>query len=824
MPSGRRSTFSVVLGPKPANSTGFSVNLVRNCSSKGMLNLRMPAKKPLPKHGVKARVPVLPVRDNVHFPELLNTLLVGREVSVKALQAAMKSKRLVLVLAQREVQVDEPSASDLYRVGTLSEVMQVLPMPDGTMRVVLRGLARCRADSLNCKNGHLVAEVVELEEVPAQGVKVEALKRETIDVYQKIAALGREVPHEALESLPLIEDAGHLADLLAHHLNLRPDLKQTILEELDSSARLEKLLKMLMSELSILELQSELRTKVDQELGNTQREYYLREQLRLIQKELGREDALSEEGEEYASKIEASGMPTEHAEKALQEVNRLDRAPPSSPESMVIRNYLDWLVGLPWNLLSDDRLDVRDAARVLDRDHFGLAKVKDRILDFLAVRQLSQSLRGPILCFVGPPGVGKTSIGRSIAEALGRKFVRVSLGGVRDEAEIRGHRRTYIGSMPGRLIQGIKTCGTRNPVFMLDEIDKMGADFHGDPTSALLEALDPEQNEHFSDHYIEVPFDLSAVMFIMTANLLENIPNPLRDRMEVIRFPSYTEDEKLHIAKSFLVPKKVGEHGLSNSNVGFQRGTLELVTREYTREAGVRELEREIATLCRKAARRIAEGHSLKVNIDKDAVKAMLGNPRYRYGVRSKKAEVGSATGLVYTEFGGDIVTIEASLMEPFDQPQVRLTGSLGAVMQESAHAAFTYVRTHQADFKVGKPFAYDVHVHVPEGAVPKDGPSAGITMATALVSAYTGRPVRTDVAMTGEITLRGKVLPVGGVREKTLAAHRAGIKHVILPEENLQDLDDLPESARRELKFHPVKEISEAIAIALAPAVSRRA
>lgn len=781
-----------------------------------MLLLEMRAKRsPVEPKSSKA-VPVLPVRDNVHFPNLLNTLLVGREVSVKALNAAMKGRRLVLVVGQRDVAVDEPKADDLYGSGTLSEVMQVLPMPDGTMRIVLRGLSRCSVSKYVFRAGHFVAQIQEIVEKVTRGPKVEALKRETVQVFQQIVALGKQVPHEALESLPLIEDPGHLADLLAHHLNLRPEQKEAILEEGDAVRRLEKLLQILSSELQVLELQNDLRTKVERELGNTQRDYYLREQLKLIQKELGGEEALSEEGEEYLAKILDAGMPEETEEKARQELRRLDRAPSSSPESMVIRNYLDWLTQLPWNSVSDDRLDVRDAARVLDRDHFGLAKVKDRILDFLAVRQLSHSLRGPILCFVGPPGVGKTSIGRSIAEALGRKFVRVSLGGVRDEAEIRGHRRTYIGSMPGRLIQGIKTCGTRNPVFMLDEIDKMGADFHGDPTSALLEALDPEQNEHFSDHYIEVPFDLSAVMFIMTANLLENIPNPLRDRMEVIRFPSYTEDEKLHIAKSFLVPKKVGEHGLSNSNVGFQRGTLELVTREYTREAGVRELEREIATLCRKAARRIAEGHSSKVNIDKDAVKAMLGNPRYRYGVRSKKAEVGSATGLVYTEFGGDIVTIEASLMEPFDQPQVRLTGSLGAVMQESAHAAFTYVRTHQRDFNVGKPFAYDVHVHVPEGAVPKDGPSAGVTIATALVSAYTGRPVRTDVAMTGEITLRGKVLPVGGVREKALAAHRAGIKHVILPEENLQDLDDLPESARRELEFHPVKEISEAIAIAL--------
>ncbi|MBX7131876.1 MAG: endopeptidase La [Fimbriimonadaceae bacterium] len=761
--------------------------------------------------------PVLPVRDNVHFPNLINTLLVGRELSVRALQSAMRKDRRVLVVGQRDVTVDEPRAADLYHVGTLSEVMQVLPMPDGTMRVVLRGLARSRVHSYAYRGGFFVAAIEELSQVSRGGTKVEALRREGIDAFNEIAGLGKQVPPEALEMLPAIEEPGELADIIANHLNLRPEVKQELLEDLDSVSRLSRLVTLLISERQVLELQSDIRTKVEQELGNTQREYYLREQLRAIQHELTGADE-SEEGSEFRRKIEACGMSPETQDKALQELRRFERAPASSPEGMVIRNYLDWLTSLPWDKLSEDRLDVKAAAKILDRDHYGLVQVKDRILDFLAVRQLSKSLRGPILCFVGPPGVGKTSIGRSIAEALGRQFVRVSLGGVRDEAEIRGHRRTYIGSMPGRLIQGVKNCGTRNPVFMLDEIDKMSADLRGDPTSALLEALDPEQNTHFSDHYIESPFDLSAVMFIMTANLLENIPAPLRDRMEVIRFPSYTEEEKLYIAEHYLVPKKRQEHGLKPAQFEITREPLRTVIREYTREAGVRSLDREIATLCRKSARRIAERSKKTVKIDADVLTEMLGKPRHRYGTRGEHDEIGAATGLVYTEFGGDLVTIEVSLMEPFgDQPQVRMTGSLGDVMKESALAAVTFVRSNERRFSPERPFHFDVHVHVPEGAVPKDGPSAGITIATALVSAFTGQPVRRDVALTGEVTLRGRVLPVGGVKEKVLAAHRAGISHIILPEDNLVDLDELTDAVKQDLTFHPVHHIEQALELALA-------
>ncbi len=776
------------------------------------------AKTPFDPAVRKRTVPVLPVRDNVHFPALINTLLVGRDVSVKALQSAMRRDRSVLVVGQREVTIDEPRADDLYRFGTLSEILQVLPMPDGTMRVVLRGSFRASVDKFVFRRGYIQAECSEVFEYGSTSRNVEATMREALDVFHEIANLGRQLPPEAIESLPPLEDPGHLSDVIAHHLNLRPAIKQELLEDPNVESRLEILLRTLVNERQLLELQTHIRNQVEQELGNTQREYFLREQLKAIQHELRAPAELSEEGEEYAALIARADMPPETQEKAMQELRRLEKAPSSSPENMVIRNYLDWLLALPWNVLSDDRIDVKAAAKILDRDHYGLDKVKDRILDFLAVRQLNPSLRGPILCFAGPPGVGKTSIGRSIAEALGRKFVRVSVGGVRDEAEIRGHRRTYIGSMPGRLIQSIRQCGTRNPVLMLDEIDKMGMDMRGDPTSALLEALDPEQNRAFSDHYIEAPFDLSSVMFILTANLLEGIPPALRDRMEIIRFPSFTEAEKLNIADKYLVQKSRAEHGLAKEQFKIDSDALQTLIREYTREAGVRGLEREIATLCRKAARRIAEGRGKRVRVAPDDLKALVGGPRYRYGSVSAADEVGASTGLVYTEFGGDVITIEASLVAPMsDEPKVILTGSLGEVMRESALAAITYLRSQASRWQPEGKFDFDVHIHVPEGAVPKDGPSAGVAMAVALASAYSGRPVRCNVAMTGEITLRGKVLPVGGIREKILAAHRAGIKFVLLPRDNERDLEDLPISVREELEFHLIDHADQALGVALA-------
>lgn len=761
--------------------------------------------------------PVLPMRDTVHFPGVVQTILIGREMSVAALQAALKKEREVLVVGQVDQTVEEPESGDLYQVGTLSEVLHVLPLPDSTMRVVLRGLARVQLENLTFKSGSFSAKYVILDQIDAAPETLTALVRETVQSMETAANMGLPSPPEVLENLQTTSDPSVVADLVAHHFPASTADKQTLLEQLDVEKRLVQLVTNLRRELQVLELQASLRSKVERELGQTQREYYLREQLRAIQEELGGEDAYSEEGESYKAKLEACGMPAENLERAIQELRRLERAPSSSPEGMVIRNYLDWLVDIPWNTLTDDQIDVKRAAKILDRDHFGLDQVKDRILDFLAVRQMAHSLRGPILCFVGPPGVGKTSLGRSIAESLGREFHRIALGGIRDEAEIRGHRRTYIGSMPGRIIQGLKQTKSRNPVFMLDEIDKMSADLRGDPTSALLEALDPEQNKAFSDHYIEMPVDLSTVMFIATANLLEDIPHPLRDRMEIIRFPSYTEEEKIAIATRYLIPRKIAEHGIKPANLKVPKTALRTIVRTYTREAGVRSLEREIATLCRKTARQIAESLTDKVTVDDATLHEFLGRPRYRYGSKEKRGEIGAATGLVYSEYGGDILTIEAVLSEPFgDQPDFRLTGSLGDVMKESALAAMSYVRANKKKFDANRDFRFDIHLHVPEGAVPKDGPSAGVTLITALVSAFTERPVRADLAMTGEITLRGKVLPVGGVREKVLAAHRAGIRTVILPRDNERNLDDLPANIREQLTVHLVDHVDEVLKIAL--------
>lgn len=769
------------------------------------------------KSSLRLRRPVLAVRDNIHFPAVIQNILVGRERSVKAIEAALADRREVLVVGQLDPTEDDPGPDDLFGVGTLSEVLHVLPLPDGTLRVVLRGIARVQMNRYEKKGGVDYAHGDEWPEACIPTDELEALAREAVNLLQRTLEMGLPLPPEVLDNAMAARDPGVLADLIAHHLPLSQTTKFSLLECQDARERLDRLVHLLAREAQVLTVQSELRDKVEREIGATQREYLLREQLRAIQSELGTDEALSPEGLEYRSKIEAAQLPAETEERAMQEVRRLERAPANSPESMVIRTYLDWLVALPWNNLSQDRVDVKRARAILDRDHYGLEQVKDRILDFLAVRQISGSLRGPILCFVGPPGVGKTSLGRSIAEALGRQFQRISLGGVRDEAEIRGHRRTYVGSMPGRLIHAIKQSGTRNPVIVLDEVDKMAHDFRGDPNSALLEALDPEQNGQFSDHYIEAPFDLSAVMFICTANLVENLPPALRDRMEVIRFPGYTEAEKVQIAKQYLLPKKAAEHGLKKSQVSVGAGVLEQLCREYTREAGVRNLEREVATLCRKVARRIAEDEVKKVQVGRENLSDFVGAPRFRYGVKGKRDEVGAATGLVVSEHGGDLVTIEVVLAAPYgEEPKIQLTGSLGDVMKESALAALTYVRSHPAELGLKESFRSDVHLHVPEGAVPKDGPSAGVTILVALVSAATGRPVRRDVAMTGEVTLRGHVLPVGGVREKVLAAHRAGIHEVIVPRENARDLDLIPDTVRETMTYHLVERAEEVLPLAL--------
>ncbi len=765
----------------------------------------------------KDLVPVLAVRDAVHFPGVINTLHVARETSSRALRKAMDGDRRVVVVSQRDMALEEPAAGDLFEVGTLSEVLQALPMPDTTLRAVLRGDARVRVGGLVRRDGMFWATVEALKEAPYAGVRADAMQREALQTLERIIRLGDDVPPEAMPAVAHVEGSGALADAIAHHLPLRPHEKQLILEELRGKERLERVLVCLRREEKVVALRSSIQARVDKEVGDVQREFYLREQLRVIQSELEVRGSRQGETERLKERIEGSGMTGATLEKALLELDRLDRVPASSPEGVVIRNYIDWLVELPWNAIGKDRLNVNRAAALLEREHYGLSPVKERILDYLAVRQLNKSLRGPILCFVGPPGVGKTSLGRSIANAMDRPFHRVSLGGIRDEAEIRGHRRTYVGAMPGRIIQGLRQCGVRNPVLMLDEIDKMGTDMRGDPTSALMEALDPEQNSQFRDHFIEAPFNLDAVMFIATANVLDAIPAPLRDRMEIIRFPSYTEDEKVHIATRFLVPRALERNGLGRTTVAIGESIPQILVQQYTREAGVRSLERVVDELCRKIARQAASKRRKEFAIGPTEVLELLGAPLFPIDASTFANQVGTATGLVVTEVGGDIVTIEASLLAPLGPaPVLHLTGNLGSVMKESAQAAMTYVRSIEGRLGAVCELRHDVHVHVPAAAIPKDGPSAGLTIGVVLASALSGIPVRGDVAMTGELTLRGKVMAVGGVRDKVLAAHRAGIRTIILPEGNRCDLAEIPPAVQAQCELCWVSTMDEALAIAL--------
>ncbi len=762
-------------------------------------------------------LPLLPVRNEVYFPHMIFPLFVGRAKSIRALDEAMASNRFILLVAQKQVATDDPGPEDTFSVGLIAEIMQIMRVPDGTVRVVLEGIERARiVEYLETEPFFLV----KVEPMPTQeesSLEIEALMRSVTALFEQIVNVGRNIPPEALVNVVNITEPGRLADAIAPYLPLRVESKQEILECTSVRDRLDRLNILLKKEIEILEIQRNIRNRVEKEMSDTQREFILREQMKAIQQELGEHDERYGEIEEYKAKIEEACMPEEVRERAMKELGRLEKMPYSAPEGVVIRTYLDWLISLPWSKRTEDNIDIQEAARVLDEDHYGLTKAKERILEFLAVKQLSGGMKGPILCFVGPPGVGKTSIGRSIARALGRKFIRVSLGGIRDEAEIRGHRRTYVESMPRRIIQGIKQAGSRNPVFMLDEIDKVGVDFRGDPSAALLEALDPEQNFAFSDHYLEVPFDLSDVMFITTANLLDPIPPALKDRMEVIPFSGYTEDDKINIAKQFLIPKQISEHGLMPKLLKITDEAICKIIREYTREAGVRNLEREIASICRKVAKEVAQGKDIQTRVTPSKVKDYLGQPKYRYGMAEEHDEVGSATGLVYTEFGGDTVSIEVGLMRA-QEGKLILTGQLGEVMKESAQAALSYVRSRagQLDIPEDFPNNMDVHIHVPAGAIPKDGPSAGITMAAALASALTKRPVRRDVAMTGEITLRGKVLPVGGLKEKILAAHRAGIRTIIIPKDNIKDLEDIPNYVKEELTFKPVEHADEVLEIAL--------
>lgn len=761
-------------------------------------------------------LPLIPLRDLILFPNLVVPLFVGRERSISALEQSMREDHMVALVTQKEAETQEPGAEDIYEIGCVATIMQELKLPDGTAKALVEGRQRFKIVEWLQTDPYFLVRVELIEEPEFADVETEALMRALIADFEKASDLGKPVPQEVLLAASNISEPGRLADFVTFHLNLKVEEKQEILEALEPHARLTKTASFLRKELEILELGSKIQDRVKESMTKTQREYFLREQLKAIQQELGQYDEVTAEMDEYRERIAEANMPTDVEEKALKELGRLEKMPPASAETSVIRTYLDWLIGLPWDKESEEKLDLVAAQKILDEDHYGLEKVKERILEYLAVHKLTDQMRGPILCFVGPPGVGKTSIGKSIARSLGREFIRMSLGGVRDEAEIRGHRRTYVGALPGRIIQSINQAGTKNPIFMMDEIDKVGADFRGDPTSALLEVLDPEQNNSFQDHYLEAPFDLSNVMFITTANLLDPIPPALRDRMEVIHFPGYTEDEKLHIAKQYLVPRQVKEHGLTSGKIEFTDEAIQEIIRRHTREAGVRNLERNIAAVCRQVARKVVEGRRSKTRLTLRTLSKYLGPPKFSFGLAEKNDEVGVATGLVWTEVGGDVIFIEATKMP--GKGTLSLTGQLGDVMRESAQAAVSYIRTRATELGIDEDFndKLDMHIHVPAAAIPKDGPSAGITMAVALASVLTGCPVRRDIAMTGEITLRGRVLPIGGLKEKLLAAHRAGISAVVIPKENVVDLDLLPERVRDELEILAVESMDEVLSHAL--------
>ncbi|MDO8879734.1 MAG: endopeptidase La [Coriobacteriia bacterium] len=767
-------------------------------------------------------LPLIPLRDLILFPNLVVPLFVGRERSINALEQSMRSNHLVALVTQRAAEVQDPGPDEIYDVGCVVTVLQELKLPDGTAKALVEGIQRIRILEYLERDPYLTVRVEVIDEAGTADVETQALMRNLVSDFESASELGKPIPQEVLLAAAAIEEPGRLADFVTFHLSLKVEEKQEILEALEPKDRLTKTSEFLRKELEILELGSKIQSRVKESMSKTQREYFLREQLKAIQQELGQFDETQAEIDEYKNKIEAAGMPEPVGEKALKELGRLEKMPQAAAETGVIRTYLDWLVGLPWNVSDEEKLDLIEAQAILDEDHYGLEKVKERVLEYLAVHKLTDHMRGPILCFVGPPGVGKTSIGKSIARALNRKFIRISLGGVRDEAEIRGHRRTYVGALPGRIIQSISQTGTNNPVFMMDEIDKVGMDFRGDPTSALLEVLDPEQNYAFQDHYLEAPFDLSDVMFITTANVLDPIPPALRDRMEVIHFPGYTEDEKLHIARKYLVPKQLKEHGLRPGLLAITDSALREIIRTYTREAGVRNLERQIAAICRQVTRKVVEGAEGKTSVTGRSVSDYLGPRKFTFGLAEKKDEVGVATGLVWTEVGGDIIFIEATKMK--GKGGLTLTGQLGDVMRESAQAAVSWIRANAATLGIDPGFSeeYDLHIHVPAAAIPKDGPSAGITMATALASVLTGARVRRQVAMTGEITLRGRVLPIGGLKEKLLAAHRAGLQTVLIPKDNVRDLELVPEHVRTEMEIVPVERMDEVLARAFLPPKAR--
>lgn len=773
--------------------------------------------KLLTKVTIPADLPIIPVGENMVFPSIVVPLATEKKEVVQLIDAALANNKVVGVFGQR-TDAEQPTSANLYTIGSAALIARMFKIPDGSVRVFLQGLARVRLLEITQNEPYLKGRVEVVEEKSEKTTELEALTRNLLSLFQKMVDIAPNLPGELSVAAVNIPEPGDLADFTAAHVNLKQGERQEILETIDVAQRIKKLTEYINRELEILELGSKIQSEIQGEMTKAQREFYLREQLKAIQKELGETDERSMEIAELKKKFEEAQLPPEAQKEAERELDRLAKMPPAAAEYTVARTYLDWLISLPWTKSSEDNLDISQAACVLDEDHHDLSKVKERILEYLAVRKLKTDMRGPILCFVGPPGTGKTSMGQSIARALGRKFIRMSLGGIRDEAEIRGHRRTYVGALPGRIIQGIRRAESNNPIFMLDEIDKLGIDFRGDPSAALLEVLDPEQNFAFVDHYLDVPFDLSRVIFITTANVVDPIPPALKDRMEVIELAGYTEQEKLHIAKRFLVPRQVKKNGLHEERLHFSDDALLDIIRSYTREAGVRNLEREIGAICRKVARKVATESEGPTTINSDEIHEYLGPVRFRYEVAEEADEIGVATGLAWTQAGGDVLFVEATPVS--GKGNLILTGKLGEVMQESARAALTYARSRAAALGIEENFyeKNDIHIHVPAGAIPKDGPSAGITMTIALVSALTKRPVVKEVGMTGEITLRGKVLPVGGIKEKVLAAHRAGLRRVILPKENEKDLEEIPEEIREKLEFILVHNVDQVLEVVLEP------
>ncbi len=765
----------------------------------------------------KTAVPLIPLRDIIIFPYMVVPLFVGREKSIRALEAAMAEDKTILLAAQKKARTEDPSPDEIYEIGTLGAILQLLRLPDGTMKVLVEGKKRARIKEFLPEDDYFLVAAEEIDDAVDESVKAEALMRSAVKSFETYVKFNKRIPPEMVSSVTSIEDPGRLADTIASHLSVKIEEKQALLSIFSPSKRLERLYGLLENEIEILDVEQKIRQRVKKQMEKTQKEYYLSEQMKAIQKELGEKDDFKSELHEFEERLKTKKLSKEAAKKARQEIKKLKLMSPMSAEATVSRNYIDWLLGLPWGADTEEKKDIGEAERVLEEDHYGLKNVKERIVEHLAVRGLVDEMKGPILCLVGPPGVGKTSLAKSIARATGRNFVRLSLGGVRDEAEIRGHRRTYIGSMPGKIIQSLKKAGSNNPVFLLDEVDKMGHDFRGDPASALLEVLDPEQNHTFNDHYLDCDYDLSKIMFLTTANSVQGIPYPLLDRMELIRIPGYTELEKLKIVEMFLFPKQLRAHGLGQGNLSMNKAAVLAVIRKYTKEAGVRSLERQIASLCRKAAKDVLKkGRDTKVVITSKNLSSFLGVQQYRYGMKEEKEEIGVATGLAWTEAGGELLVIEVALVP--GKGKLIITGKLGDVMQESAQAAMTYIRSRALDFGLDRDFyqKIDVHIHVPEGAIPKDGPSAGIAIATAIASAFLRIPVRKETAMTGEITLRGKALPIGGLKEKLLAAHRACIEKVLVPKENEKDLKDIPPQVVKKLKIVLVEHMDEVLLQAL--------